>query len=130
LGVIHYPSSPEPLSKDEMIDFVFSRIAGGEGPWGRRFCCIYLPIGAPHAEVDAATTISASPSGLLRLQQRLDAELHGTVRIVRMDEMVEAFEGTRPSPRPAVTHGRYSLMAFTDRSSKYIGLTPAHGLPR
>jgi hypothetical protein len=37
-----------------------------------------------------------SPSGLLRLQQRLDAELHGTVRIVRMDEMAKAFEATGP----------------------------------
>lgn len=95
-SAIHYPSSPTPLSKDEMMDFLFSRIAGGEGPWGRRFCCIYLPIGAPRAEVDAATTISASPSGLLRLQQRLDSELHGAVRIVRMDEMAKAFEATRP----------------------------------
>jgi hypothetical protein len=79
-----------------MIDFLFDRIAEGKGPWGERFCCIYLPIAAPQTKVDADTTISASPTGLVRLQQRFDAELHGKVRIVRLDEMVKAFGATRP----------------------------------
>ena len=75
-----------------MVDFLFDKLAEGEGPWGQTFCCIYLPIAATSAKVDADTTISASPSGLLRLQERIDAELHGKVRIVRMDEMVRAFD--------------------------------------
>jgi hypothetical protein len=91
---LHYPSSPTPLTRDQMVDFLFDKLAAGKGPWGQTFCCIYLPIAATSAKVDADTTLSASPSGLLRLQERLDAELHGKVRIVRMDEMVRAFDAT------------------------------------
>jgi hypothetical protein len=95
-SAIHYPASPTPLSKEAMIDFLFEKIVKGEGPWGQRFCCIYLPIAASQAKVDAATTISVSPSGLLRLQQRFDTELPGKVRIVRMDEMAKALVLRQP----------------------------------
>ncbi|HJN16206.1 MAG TPA: GxGYxYP family putative glycoside hydrolase [Armatimonadota bacterium] len=104
LQVISYPRCPEGLSHDRMIDFLFDKISSAEGPWGRKFCCIYLPIAAlVDRDVDAATTIKASPSGLLRLQERLNAELGGSVRIVRLDEMVRACEaGTSDAQDTAV----------------------------
>ena len=96
LSAIHYPSCPTPLSKDQMVDFLFDKIARGDGPWGEQLCCIYLPIAAVQSKADAETTISISPTGLLRLQQRLDTELRGRVRIVRLDEMAKMPAGAAP----------------------------------
>ena len=90
LGVIHYPRSQETLSRDAMMDFLFDRLAEGEGPWGRHFCCVYLPVAA-HGYEPKGTTLWASPSGLVRLRERLDAEMGGKIRIVRLDELVARF---------------------------------------
>ena len=89
LQVISYPASPVELSNRAQIDFLFDQIAAAEGPWGRQRCCVYLPIGFLQTDVEGGTAIQVSPSGLLQLQQRLDAELGGKVRLVRLDEMLK-----------------------------------------
>jgi len=87
LGVIHYPRCPAETALDEMADFLFEKLASGQGPWGRKLCCIYLPIGALTTPVGGPTVVQVSPTGLARLQERLNTQLDGAVRIVRLDEL-------------------------------------------